>query len=208
MNHRPNGTIVKHVVVAFLVWIFPATLTVAQHHRGGGGGIGFGNPFGLGLGFGYGFGFGLGGFNYHPNQVAYINQQALQNGSRATMGPVSRNVYANDQAAYYNHIHDVGSLERYPTGTRREIESRVGRFSDGPPPSLVKRERLAKAQRDGEPVHRRERSPIFAAPQSPQPAETRTPALPHPDPRESDPHESSVDSVPSLEHHDAARRSS
>ena len=102
----------------------------------------------------YGLGYGYGGFNYHSSQVDYLNQRALLNASHATMGSVPRNGYANDPNAYYNHIHDLGYLDRYKIGERREIEARIGRFSDGPAPSrLVRRDRgAAKVQVDREEV--------------------------------------------------------
>ena len=108
------------------------------------------------FGYGFGLGYGLGGFNYRSNQVMYINQKSLLNASRATMGPVSRNVYAGDPNAYFNHIHDMGYIEGYDPGMRREIESRIGRFSDGPSPYRVARR---VAGRPGVPVDRQATTP-------------------------------------------------
>jgi hypothetical protein len=94
--------------------------------------------FGFG-GFGYG-GFGYGGVGgiYGAQTNGMINSWALQNGQKATMGPVQDNVYANNPNAYINHLHDDGYLDKYDVGTRREIEASVGRYSDGPPPSYYR----------------------------------------------------------------------
>lgn len=86
--------------------------------------------FGIG-GFGFGYGYH---FNYHPEEVRYLNQRSLQNAARATMGPVQNNVYAGNPNAYVNHLDDRGNLEKYDVATRRTIEARIGRYSDGPPP--------------------------------------------------------------------------
>lgn len=90
-------------------------------------------------GYGYGFGLGIGGFNYRSNQVKYLNERSLLNASRATMGPVPRRVYAGEPDAYYNHLRDTGYIDGYDVVTRREIEARIGRFSDGPAPSRLAR---------------------------------------------------------------------
>jgi hypothetical protein len=89
--------------------------------------------FGYGGGYG-GFGFG---FNYHPPVVDFLNQRSLLNASQATMGPVANDVYAGRPNAYVNHLHDAGFLDKWDTGTRRQIESSIGRYSDGPPPSYL-----------------------------------------------------------------------
>ncbi len=82
--------------------------------------------------WGYG-GFGY-GFNYQPPEIGFINQKSLLNASRATMGPVQNNVYANNPNAYINKLHDPGYLDKWDVNTRRSIESSIGRFSDGPAP--------------------------------------------------------------------------
>ncbi len=81
--------------------------------------------------FGYGFGF------YQPGSMSQqmLDGWALQNGARATMGPVQNNVYAGNPNGYVHRLREPGLLERYDPETRREIESRVGRFSHSSPPS-------------------------------------------------------------------------
>jgi hypothetical protein len=106
--------------------------------------------FRYGLGYGYGFGLGIGGFNYRSNQVRYINGRSLLNASRATMGPVPRRVYAGDPDAYYNHLRDTGYIDGYDVVTRREIEARIGRFSDGPAPSRLARRVSGRGRGDDE----------------------------------------------------------
>jgi hypothetical protein len=91
--------------------------------------------FGFG---GYGFGFNSPGTIYGAQTTGMLNSWALQNGAKATMGPVQDNVYANNPNAYINHLHDEGYLDKYDVGTRREIEASVGRYSDGPPPSYYR----------------------------------------------------------------------
>ena len=48
---------------------------------------------------------------------------------------MQNNVYAGNPNAYVNRLREPGLLERWDVGTRREIEARIGRFSDAPPPS-------------------------------------------------------------------------
>ncbi|HEY2159499.1 MAG TPA: hypothetical protein VGH33_27990 [Isosphaeraceae bacterium] len=91
--------------------------------------------FGFG---GFGFGFNSPGTIYGAQTTGMLNSWALQNGAKATMGPVQDNVYANNPNAYINHLHDEGYLDKYDVGTRREIEASVGRYSDGPPPSYYR----------------------------------------------------------------------
>ncbi len=84
--------------------------------------------------FEFGFGF---------NQPGSMSQQmldswALQNGARATMGPVQNNVYAGNPNAFVHRLREPGVLERYDVETRREIEARIGRFSDAPPRSRMR----------------------------------------------------------------------
>ncbi len=160
-------------MIAAMVTAVAPLAAHGQHHRGGGGGgVGFVSPLGLGFGFGLGYGYGYGlGFNYRSNQVGYINQQALQNGSRASMGPVEHRFYAESPAAYYNHTREVGLIERYDIGARREEEARVGRFSDGPPPSRVRRERLAQLARERE---KRVAQPPLPTPQTETPIASAT----------------------------------
>lgn len=89
--------------------------------------------------FGYGgFGWGGFGFNYQPPEVGFLNQAALNNASRATMGPVANDVYAGRPNSYINHLHDDGYLDKWDVGTRRQIEASIGRYSDGPPPSYYR----------------------------------------------------------------------
>ena len=54
--------------------------------------------------FEMGFGF------YQPGSMAQgmLNSWALQNGARATMGPVQNNVYAKNPNAYINQLHEAG----------------------------------------------------------------------------------------------------
>jgi hypothetical protein len=87
------------------------------------------------FGYGFGYGFGGAGFNNGAQTIESINSLALMNASKATMGPVQNNVYANNPNAYINKLHDPGYLDKYDVGTRRTIEATIGRFSDGPPPS-------------------------------------------------------------------------
>jgi hypothetical protein len=108
--------------------------------------------------FGYGGygGFGY-GFNYRPQEVDFLNQRSLLNASKATMGPVANDVYAGRPNAYINHLHDDGYLDKWDTGTRRQIEASIGRYSDGPPPSYFQ-------------THHAPAQPQAAAPASPTPA--------------------------------------
>jgi hypothetical protein len=132
----------------------------------------FGPRYGLRFGF-----VPYWGFNYRPASVDYLNQRSLQNASRATMAPVRYDSYANNSNAYINHLHDDGSYARYDVGTRREIEARIGRFSDGPPPS-----RFARRVRRGEPAE------VKPSPQSPpgpaaaEPGRPSRPAIVDPEP--------------------------
>src|ERR1700761_9587801 len=71
--------------------------------------------------FGFG-GFGWGYWSPPSMPEPTLNSWALQNGAKATMGPVQHNVYANNPNAYINHLHDDGYLEKYDVGSRREIE--------------------------------------------------------------------------------------
>ncbi|HEY2154197.1 MAG TPA: hypothetical protein VGH33_01110 [Isosphaeraceae bacterium] len=91
-------------------------------------------PGGHALGqFGYGMGFGF----YQPGSMSQqmLDGWALQNGARATMGPVQNNVYAGNPNAFIHRLREPGVMERYDPETRREMESRVGRFSHSSPPS-------------------------------------------------------------------------
>jgi hypothetical protein len=126
-----------------------------------------------GLGFGYGYGFGY----YRPASVDYLNQRSLQNASRATMGPVRYDFYANNPNAYINHLHDPGYLAGYDVGTRREIEARIGRFSDGPPPS-----RLARRARREEPAEVRPSPQSPPGPATAGPSRASRPAAVDPEP--------------------------
>ncbi len=83
----------------------------------------------------FGYGYGGFGFNFQPPEIGFINSNSLQNASKASMGPVQNNAYANNPNAYINHLHDDGYLDKYDVGSRRTIEASIGRFSDGPPPS-------------------------------------------------------------------------
>lgn len=104
--------------------------------------LGLALPAGVARGqFGYGGYGGYGfGFNYRPQETEFINQKSLLNASRATMGPVQNNAYANNPNAYVNHLHGDGYLDKYDVGTRRTIEASIGRYSDGPPPQLTSRQ--------------------------------------------------------------------
>jgi hypothetical protein len=119
---RIGGGLSRVVALAVLVAL-PSARARAQY--------GFG-------GFGYGFGFNSPGTIYGAQTTGMLNSWALQNGAKATMGPVQDNVYANNPNAYINHLHDDGYLDKYDVGTRREIEASVGRYSDGPPPSYYR----------------------------------------------------------------------
>jgi hypothetical protein len=133
----------------------------------------FGSRFG-GLGFGYGYGFGL---YYRPASVDYLNQRSLQIASRATMGPVRYNSYTNNPNSYVYHLHDNGYFTSYDVGTRREIEARIGRYSDGPPPS-----RLARRPRRVEPVEVRPSPQSLPGPATAEPDRPPRPAVVDPEP--------------------------
>jgi hypothetical protein len=111
--------------------------------------------------FGYGWGFGFNQQSWQTHQL--LNSWALQNGARATMGPVQNNVYAGNPNAYVNRLGAPGRLDQWDVGTRREIESRIGRFSDGPPPS-----QLRSVSQNTAP----------AAPAQPAPAQPEGPVVP------------------------------
>jgi hypothetical protein len=83
--------------------------------------------------FGYGMGFGF----YQPGSMSQqmLDSWALQNGARATMGPVQNNVYAGNPNAFVHRLREPGVMERYDPETRRQMEARVGRFSISSPPS-------------------------------------------------------------------------
>lgn len=95
-------------------------------------------------GRGYGYGAGYGGYGYRYGYVPYyyspaspeslLYREAMLNASRATMGPVIHGVYDGRPASYIYHLHDPGYLDGMDVATRRRIEARIGRFSDGPPP--------------------------------------------------------------------------
>lgn len=87
----------------------------------------------------FGYGYGLFNFNYQPPEVGYIDKLSLQNASRATMGPVQNNGYANNPNSYFNQLHGDNSYDRYDVATRRSIDASIGRYSDGPPPSAYSR---------------------------------------------------------------------
>ena len=90
----------------------------AQFRRGGG------------LGFGYGFS----PYYYSPAQPErLLYRRAMLNASRASMGPTVHGIYDGRPAAYPYHLHDPGYLDGIDVATRRRIEARIGRFSDGPP---------------------------------------------------------------------------
>src|SRR5579871_3606618 len=71
----------------------------------------------------YGFGSGF-GFYWSPPSMPEptLNAWALQNGAKATMGPVQNNVYAGNPNAYINHLHDEGFIDNYDDGNHREME--------------------------------------------------------------------------------------
>jgi hypothetical protein len=87
--------------------------------------------------FGFG-GFGGYGFNYQPPEVGFLNQVALGQAARATMGPVQNSVYAGNPNSYISRMNQDTSFNSYDVGTRRQIEASVGRYSDGPPPSYYR----------------------------------------------------------------------
>ena len=72
--------------------------------------FGFGTGFD---GFGFGFGFGFGAFSQVPKPESFLYQKALVDAGRDTQMP-SRDVYANNQVSYINHIRTNASVERYP----------------------------------------------------------------------------------------------
>jgi hypothetical protein len=84
------------------------------------------------------FGIGLGFQQPGSRSQQMLDGWALQNGARATMGPVQNNVYAGNPNSYVARMREPGLLERWDVDTRREIEARIGRFSDGPPPSRLR----------------------------------------------------------------------
>lgn len=67
----------------------------------------------------WGMDFGFMGFNQVPRPGDFINQQALANAGRATMGPVSRPVYANNPNSYLNRVRDNGFTSHYSLNSRR-----------------------------------------------------------------------------------------
>jgi hypothetical protein len=107
-----------------------------------------------GFPLGYGIVFGAGASFARASPVNFLNQQAIANGSRATMGPVAHLPYARSTQSFHQHIYDMGPLERYDIDARREIEARIGRFSDGPARSQLRANRPRKPvpPRDVEPV--------------------------------------------------------
>ena len=70
--------------------------------------------------------YGMGGMGFMglgmrtvPSPGDFINQHAHIQAGRATMGPVSNNVYANSPNAYFNRIRDNGFSSHYSLNTRR-----------------------------------------------------------------------------------------
>ena len=67
---------------------------------------------------GMGFGFGM-GMRTVPSPSESINQLSLVQAQRATMGPVSNNVYANNPNSYINRVRDNGFTSHYSLDSRR-----------------------------------------------------------------------------------------
>jgi hypothetical protein len=62
---------------------------------------------------------GFFGMRTVPSPSESINAQALVQAGRATMGPVSNNVYANNPNAFFNRIRDNGLSSHYSLNSRR-----------------------------------------------------------------------------------------
>ena len=67
----------------------------------------------------FGMGFMGMGMRTVPSPQEYLNAQALGNASRATMGPVSRPVYANNPNSYLSRVRDNGFTQHYSVNSRR-----------------------------------------------------------------------------------------
>ena len=68
--------------------------------------------------------YGMGGFGFMPMRMVpspseFINQNAMVNAQRATMGPVSRPVYANNPNSYLSRVRDNGFTPHYSVDSRR-----------------------------------------------------------------------------------------
>lgn len=124
-----------------------------------------------GYGYGYGFGYGYGRYrpNWHPAEVNFLNQRALLNASRAIPISPPRGDQPERANAYYHHLREPGYLDGIGVGARREIEARIGRSSDGPPPS-----RLARHARGIVAPRRPDGGRVLPSPQG----ETERPDLP------------------------------
>ncbi len=62
---------------------------------------------------------GFFGMRTVPSPGEFINAHALVQAGRATMGPVSNNVYANNPNAFFNRIRDNGMSSHYSLNSRR-----------------------------------------------------------------------------------------
>jgi hypothetical protein len=68
------------------------------------------------------YGMGMGMFmpmRMVPSPQEFINQHALVNAGRATMGPVNRPVYANNPNSYLSRVRDNGFTSHYGVNSRR-----------------------------------------------------------------------------------------
>jgi hypothetical protein len=64
-------------------------------------------------------GFGFMPMRMVPSPQEFINQNAMINAQRATMGPVSRPVYADNPNSYLNRVRDNGFTPHYSVNSRR-----------------------------------------------------------------------------------------
>ena len=74
-----------------------------------------------------GMGMGFMGMRQVPSPQEFLNSHALVNAGRATMGPVSRPVYANNPNSYLSRIRDNGFTPLYRLNSRRSPGPEPGR---------------------------------------------------------------------------------
>ena len=96
-----------------------------------------------------------------------LYQRSMLNASRATMGPVMHNNSGGHPASYIYRMHDPGYLDGLDVATRRQIEARVARHSDGPPPPAI---RAAAGPAPAPVTPRAQPAPAEAVPPPPRPA--------------------------------------
>jgi hypothetical protein len=94
----------------------------------------------------WGMGMGFMPMRMVPSPQEFINQHALVNAGRATMGPVNRPVYANNPNSYLSRVRDNGFTSHYSVNSRRSpgLDSRRRRSSssnqggnNSPQPEIV-----------------------------------------------------------------------